>query len=1067
MATGPGGGSRQIGGAHVTLSIDDRLYYQKLNQAAAALKQLVQSLGSTSGLRSMQQGLVNTTNRWWLMNQAIQRTTQSIDQATAAAVRFNAAMRGQPTSQAAQVIRAQASAQAQLIRANAYAQAQAALAAQRSSRTRPGVPAIPGSDPVTLGDRIAFGGQAFLRDLATKIRQFGKDVGAFGQSGVHYFSGLSASIAGAGGNLGMTRGWITSFRGFLKSISQIGANWSNDLFDLNRRILSFDFRGGFSGKIASAIQNVAHVVNDAGERIFQSLSSRGFHGLAAAVDSAFGTMTTGLFKLGVEFWGISNRFKGPWQRLAGIAAGTGTAIGQVAAAVSTFGERMAIGLRSITQKLPAPWQHLSSFVGQLGSLSGSLSSFIQINSTRIAAGFRAASQQFGRLAPAFNAFGSMATTTGSALWTGIRAATSAGMTVVRGAMSAFGSVMRTSFGLLASGLRSIANTVLGGVGAAFRNIGSLGALGAGIAGGFSLLYIHRQVVDMERELTRLRRTTGATAAEIQQLSRSFNDMGTTLAGVDLNKILELAVMGARLGVPREQLNLFTRDLSKVAAVLEDIPIDEAATRFSGLISVFELQYTDTIKLASALNALDISSNAAARDILDIAGRMSGAASTIGLTAQQTLALATAMRQARVPIETAGTAMGQILGRMTGRDLPEFARLAGMSARAFQQLLGQDALAALVKVEQGLGRLGAIERFRALDQLHLDGQRVRLVMLQLVPVLDELGKYLGIANEEWRTTGSIMSGFRLQAETSSAMFTRMWNNIQLVAVALGHALLPVMKGVSNAISNMAYDITEFLNQRGDRMRAWGERMARVFETLGAVTRVNWGDVGAVLMAAFNDLWGQIQSRVDQLWNQVKKNFFWLRDNIPTLASNAFGNLIAMATRAVMAVLPAIQAMITNAIMAVARAVVAALPAAIRGLVNVPALAPVAAGKIANPQQVPWLQGVQAPPGIGVPGLQMPGVLGMIPGMFGLGADQQRKDLVRRQALGALQDMVARFLGTPIPAWAVWQPWPPCRTLERVLVAFLEAVAVVAGSAALARRWPVAAWEVSVPRWVRIP
>jgi TP901 family phage tail tape measure protein len=347
---------------------------------------------------------------------------------------------------------------------------------------------------------------------------------------------------------------------------------------------------------------------------------------------------------------------------------------------------------------------------------------------------------------------------------------------------------RAAQGIVTSGIRLL-QSLLGrilSIGPSLGRIGGLGALTVGVAGGFSLLYIHRQIVDMERELTRLRRTTGATAAEIQQLSRSFNDMGTTLAGVDLNKILELAIMGARLGVPREQLNLFTRDLSKVAAVLEDIPIDEATTRFSGLISVFELQYTDTIKLASALNALDIASNAAAGDILNIAGRMSGAASTIGMTAQQTLALATAMRQARVPIETAGTAMGQILGRMTGRDLPEFARLAGMSARAFQQLLGQDALAALVKVEQGLGRLGAIERFRALDQLHLDGQRVRLVMLQLVPVLDELGKYLGIANEEWRTTNSIMAGFRLQAETASAMFTRMWNNIQLVAVALGHA-----------------------------------------------------------------------------------------------------------------------------------------------------------------------------------------------------------------------------------------------------------------------------------------
>jgi TP901 family phage tail tape measure protein len=570
---------------------------------------------------------------------------------------------------------------------------------------------------------------------------------------------------------------------------------------------------------------------------------------------------------------------------------------------------------------------------------------------------------------------------------------------------------RAAQGIVTSGIRLL-QSLLGrilSIGPSLGRIGGLGALTVGVAGGFSLLYIHRQIVDMERELTRLRRTTGATAAEIQQLSRSFNDMGTTLAGVDLNKILELAIMGARLGVPREQLNLFTRDLSKVAAVLEDIPIDEATTRFSGLISVFELQYTDTIKLASALNALDIASNAAAGDILNIAGRMSGAASTIGMTAQQTLALATAMRQARVPIETAGTAMGQILGRMTGRDLPEFARLAGMSARAFQQLLGQDALAALVKVEQGLGRLGAIERFRALDQLHLDGQRVRLVMLQLVPVLDELGKYLGIANEEWRTTNSIMAGFRLQAETASAMFTRMWNNIQLVAVALGHALLPVMKGVSNAISNMAYDITDFLNQRGDRMRAWGERMARVFETLGAVTRVNWGDVGAVLMATFNDLWGQIKDRVSALWDQAKQNLFWYWGNFLKLALNAFNNIRAMAVGAIAAVLPLIQSMITNAIMAVVRSVAAALPAALRAMVNFKALANVPQAILKPPQMVPWLQGIKPPPGFGVPGIQMPGVLGMIPGMFGLGADQQRKDLVRRQALGALQDMVARFLG----------------------------------------------------------
>jgi TP901 family phage tail tape measure protein len=561
-------------------------------------------------------------------------------------------------------------------------------------------------------------------------------------------------------------------------------------------------------------------------------------------------------------------------------------------------------------------------------------------------------------------------------------------------------------GIVTSGIRLLQN-LLGrilSIGPTLGRIGGLGALTVGVAGGFSLLYIHRQIVDMERELTRLRRTTGATAAEIQQLSRSFNDMGTTLAGVDLNKILELAIMGARLGVPREQLNLFTRDLAKVSAVLEDIPIDEATTRFSGLISVFELQYTDTIKLASALNALDIASNAAAGDILNIAGRMSGAASTIGMTAQQTLALATAMRQARVPIETAGTAMGQILGRMTGRDLPEFARLAGMSARAFQQLLGQDALAALVKVEQGLGRLGAIERFRALDQLHLDGQRVRLVMLQLVPVLDELGKYLGIANEEWQTTNSIMAGFRLQAETASAMFTRMWNNVQLLAVALGTFLLPVMKGVANAFGNLATDLRGFIEGNAAGLKAWGKTVADAVENLGAIGRVDWGKVFDMAKAAGGQFWtvfvdnakvaatniGIVLVRVlDDIGN------YFIRDIIPNII-----NALSDAGRSIYKFF----INITPDFLVPGGA--AHKQQAIQQLMGLPQpMKPQGVQGLFDPAKL--FGGLQAMPGLaGAP--DVGGIFGLINRQLVAGGGQQRQERLRREAAGILGDWVVRLM-----------------------------------------------------------
>lgn len=732
-----------------------------------------------------------------------------------------------------------------------------------------------------------------------------------------------------------------------------------------------------------ALQGRVNLLNTAYARLNRTIQSIAVN--ARAMNRALGGGVSG---------GLSSAFRGLGAGIASAWRGLGAGLSSVARG---FGTGLASAIRSTAPVIRAFGSLFSSIFRGFGAGLGSA--------------FRGVGTGLGSVLRAFRGGGSGGGGGGVVSWLGgINAA-------IRSALTSIHPLLGTLYGVGSLIVRTLvlplrlALSVLGSFGSLARGVFSsvarqflqLGVLTAGVGTAFSLAYVVNKTTDMEHTLVRLRRTTGATIPELREMAGVFNTMGTTLAGIELNKIYDLAILGSRLGVPREQLALFTRDLARTSAVLEDIPIEEAATYISGLSDVFGLAHTDAIRLASALNALDISSNATGGDILNISVRLSGMAATMGLSVQQTLALATAMRQGRIPIETAGTAMSQVFGRMAGHDLPAFARVAGVSIGQFQNLLQQDALGALVAVEQGLGRLDQLGKVRALESLHLDGQRVRLVMLQLIPLLPRLTEYLDIANREWISSASILKGFAMQAETAQAMITRMWNNVQLLAVSLGTFFLPVLKGVVNGITGFSGDIREFVEGNGDRLRAWGEAVGQVFENLGAASRVNWRDIFAIVGVAARDVWTQFTHLAGQSF-----------DAILTIGSNTIDQL----ARYIATVLPVA---LSNAFTVAIAKIVSNFPAGAGWLQNMLGINPAffqqqarnlpplpgAAGFL-NRQNL--FQGVDPKVLLPLPqAIQFPNVLRMIPGLFANAGVGQRQDRIRREAIGNLGDMVVRFMG----------------------------------------------------------
>jgi TP901 family phage tail tape measure protein len=412
-------------------------------------------------------------------------------------------------------------------------------------------------------------------------------------------------------------------------------------------------------------------------------------------------------------------------------------------------------------------------------------------------------------------------------------------------------------------------------------IATLAAGGAAVGG---LAFAAKEAMGMETMMVRLGRATGLEGDKLKGLGDQFKTMAGSMPGTDLSKIFGIGTFAAKLGIEGPALAMFTRDVAKMSVVMEDIPIDELTTKMARLLNLFKRSPSDVLGLGSALNALDISSTASARDILDMTTRMGGMAATMKMTLPQTMALATAMREAGIEVGTGGTAMQQLIGRMAGKDAGRFAKIAGMDRGSFANLVDTAPMKALEAFFGRLQKMSPREAIKALESVNFVGARTRGTFLQLTQTFDRLAKLEGQANKEFATGGSILKSYGLVSATTDAQLSLLWNNLKLVAVALGDGLLPIIKGASRGFADLAKDVKASLEANRGTIIAWGEMVGKALDLVGLAWREFplFVDYGVTLATEKWEQFVHIVQQFDEQFmanvNAVGRNFVQFIDNL---------------------------------------------------------------------------------------------------------------------------------------------------------------------------------------------
>lgn len=351
-------------------------------------------------------------------------------------------------------------------------------------------------------------------------------------------------------------------------------------------------------------------------------------------------------------------------------------------------------------------------------------------------------------------------------------------------------------------------------------------------------------IDLESQFSKVRKTTGLTGDELTKFRAKVEGIAQSMSGVKLEDLLDISVMGGRLGIASDKIERYTRDIAMVAIALDDIPAEEAATSIGRILNVFNLGTDSAIRFASALNKLDDTSTATGRDILDISRRLSGPAAVLGMSPQKVLALSAALKDAGVNNEVAGTAMSQVFAHLAV-DSAKFAAVAGIAGPAFKRMVSRDPLVALQAFLAGLKRLRGEAQYEVLAGLGLKGARVQTALLQLSRVTDKLNGYVHTANKEWDSLASVMREVDIQGQTTKAQLLRMWNAVTILSAKIGEAALPLVKALANSFTDLAIGAQAFweankadIAQRLAPAVKWAERLSVLFKEWPRFTRLAW-------------------------------------------------------------------------------------------------------------------------------------------------------------------------------------------------------------------------------------
>ena len=368
--------------------------------------------------------------------------------------------------------------------------------------------------------------------------------------------------------------------------------------------------------------------------------------------------------------------------------------------------------------------------------------------------------------------------------------------------------------------------------------------------------------EMDQEMANVRKFTGMTAAQVEELNEEFKRMDTRSSREHLN---QLAQEAGRLGKSsKEDVLGFVRAADQINVALDDL--GEGATltlsKIAGAFGEEDKYGTEQalLKVGSVINELSQNCRASAPYLSEFTQRLTGAGTTAKMTIPQLMAFGAVLDSNGAQLESSATALGQIIIKLY-RDPAKYAEAAGMEVKKFTELLRTDANEAVLMFLQTLHDAGNLDVLAPmLADMGEKGSRSVQTLTMLAGKIDEVRAQQAAANQAFEEGTSITKEFNVQNNTVQAGLEKAKKRFNEMAVELGQKLAPAMKYAVTSSAAMMKALSATVGFVSEHKKA----IANLIVVIGALTVAT---KASAIATAYHATVTKLASAATALWNGV--------------------------------------------------------------------------------------------------------------------------------------------------------------------------------------------------------
>lgn len=398
--------------------------------------------------------------------------------------------------------------------------------------------------------------------------------------------------------------------------------------------------------------------------------------------------------------------------------------------------------------------------------------------------------------------------------------------------------------------------------------------------------------EFETAFTGVEKTVDGTKQQIANLKQGIKDMAEEIPS-STTEISAVAEAAGQLGIQTDNILEFTKTMINMGNST-NLTADEAATTLARFANVTKMSQKDFDKLGSVI--VDLGNNFATTEseITDMGMNLASAGTQVGMSQSQIMALATALSSVGLEAQAGGTAFSKIMVNMQlavekgGKELNNFANVAGMSAKDFQKAFKDDATSAIMKFVEGLSKSGERGKsaIKVLDDMGITETRLRDSLLRSANASEMFSKAIDVGNKAWNENTALTNEANKRYQTLDSRLKTTTNKINNMATNMGNKLTPTVTKALDKVDGLIDKINGLTEEETENIIKTAAFIAAIGPAIKIVSKL--GDTmgkGAKAVGTLSQAIGLVGKTSTESFLKASENAQLLAKILTVLASPA--------------------------------------------------------------------------------------------------------------------------------------------------------------------------------------